>query len=370
MLCTVRECEEDKDFQLSFEIIAPGSRSYVLQAESTEELKQWMSAIRRCIEEELVNGVLRDESPRRRIRLPSGDADDDLLSDEDGSQRRRRSRSRSSGSQGGIAPEIAEIIEINSTCADCRAPDPDWASINLGVVVCIACSGVHRSMGSHISQVRSLTLDRDVWTAPLVGVLRGLGNVRTRQIFERTAKDSDMGLRSVATSDLKSSSASSLVGTDDEEEEHVEQWIRAKYEDHKFVGEPPTEYDPNEALLKAAAENNLVEILRTLNFKADIDAVDDRGRTAAIIAASHGFDAAVALLYYNGANLKVYDSSGNNAYDAATTDEVSVLVLCNQLVSVSCDRRVVWCCTGAEICGVEAAHITCAQLYLVRVQSV
>ena len=37
--------------------------------------------------------------------------------------------------------------------------DPDWASLNLGALVCIECSGVHRNLGTHISRVRSLDLD-------------------------------------------------------------------------------------------------------------------------------------------------------------------------------------------------------------------
>ena len=37
--------------------------------------------------------------------------------------------------------------------------DPDWASLNLGALVCIECSGIHRNLGSHISRVRSLDLD-------------------------------------------------------------------------------------------------------------------------------------------------------------------------------------------------------------------
>lgn len=45
---------------------------------------------------------------------------------------------------------------------------PDWASINLGIVMCIECSGVHRSLGVHISKVRSLTLDK--WEEKVVQV--------------------------------------------------------------------------------------------------------------------------------------------------------------------------------------------------------
>ncbi|RZS07377.1 hypothetical protein BHM03_00038207 [Ensete ventricosum] len=40
----------------------------------------------------------------------------------------------------------------NDICADCGAPEPDWASLNLGILLCIECSGVHRNLGVHISK--------------------------------------------------------------------------------------------------------------------------------------------------------------------------------------------------------------------------
>ncbi len=50
--------------------------------------------------------------------------------------------------------ELRLLSPANTVCADCNARDPDWASANLGILLCIQCSGVHRSLGTHISKVR------------------------------------------------------------------------------------------------------------------------------------------------------------------------------------------------------------------------
>jgi hypothetical protein len=58
--------------------------------------------------------------------------------------------------------------QCNQFCADCEAAYPDWASVNLGVFVCLRCSGLHRQVGTHISKVRSTTLD--TWTPEQIQV--------------------------------------------------------------------------------------------------------------------------------------------------------------------------------------------------------
>ena len=54
---------------------------------------------------------------------------------------------------------LIEIQDNNQYCADCNALNPEWVSINLGVIICINCCSIHRSLGSHITKMRSLILD-------------------------------------------------------------------------------------------------------------------------------------------------------------------------------------------------------------------
>lgn len=49
---------------------------------------------------------------------------------------------------------IMRGIPGNEKCAECEAPSPEWASLNLGILVCIECSGAHRNLGVHISKVK------------------------------------------------------------------------------------------------------------------------------------------------------------------------------------------------------------------------
>ncbi|KAI1273915.1 hypothetical protein F5Y07DRAFT_228681 [Xylaria sp. FL0933] len=74
-------------------------------------------------------------------------------------------------------------LEPNKVCADCkRNKHPRWASWNLGIFICIRCSGIHRGMGTHISRVKSVDLDS--WTDEQLQSILSWGNARANKYWE------------------------------------------------------------------------------------------------------------------------------------------------------------------------------------------
>ncbi|XP_069496367.1 arf-GAP with Rho-GAP domain, ANK repeat and PH domain-containing protein 1 isoform X3 [Ambystoma mexicanum] len=90
--------------------------------------------------------------------------------------------------------EVAEKIwslAANRQCADCGAPNPEWASVNLCVVFCKTCAGEHRSLGPGVSKVRSLKMDRKVWTKELIQLFHRIGNAVANQFWAANVPPSE-----------------------------------------------------------------------------------------------------------------------------------------------------------------------------------
>jgi len=102
----------------------------------------------------------------------------------------------------------------NDKCADCNAQAPEWASLNIGVLICIECSGVHRNLGSHLSRVRSVLLDD--WPNECVTVLESLGNTFVNNIYE-------------------SNLSGKIKPKPNASREERERWISFKYEKREFI---------------------------------------------------------------------------------------------------------------------------------------
>lgn len=65
-------------------------------------------------------------------------------------------------------------ISGNNTCCDCDSKSPQWASVSFGVFMCLECSGRHRSLGVHVSFVRSVSMDS--WSERQISMMRTGGN--------------------------------------------------------------------------------------------------------------------------------------------------------------------------------------------------
>jgi Putative GTPase activating protein for Arf len=74
-------------------------------------------------------------------------------------------------------------IDGNHRCIDCGEHDPQWAAVSYGALLCLQCSGHHRSLGVHVSLVRSVTMDE--WSLEQVLAMLEGGNGQLAGFFGR-----------------------------------------------------------------------------------------------------------------------------------------------------------------------------------------
>uniref|UniRef100_A0A674P1N8 Arf-GAP with coiled-coil, ANK repeat and PH domain-containing protein n=1 Tax=Takifugu rubripes TaxID=31033 RepID=A0A674P1N8_TAKRU len=206
-LCTVKHCE-DIERRFCFEVVSP-TKSCILQADSEKLRQAWIKAVQNSIATAFRDKGEEGEKLDRKSSTSTGSLDS-------GGEPKERSLKGESALQKVLA------IPGNACCCDCGQPDPRWASINLGITLCIQCSGIHRSLGVHFSKVRSLTLD--TWEPELLKLMCELGNGAINQIYE--ARREELGAIKPQPGDPR---------------HEVESYIKAKYVDRRFVRRPSDE---------------------------------------------------------------------------------------------------------------------------------
>jgi len=75
----------------------------------------------------------------------------------------------------------------NNICCECGKLNPQWISVTYAIWMCIECSGKHRSLGLHISQVKSITMDK--WTEKEIERVRIGGNKALREFMDSHEAD-------------------------------------------------------------------------------------------------------------------------------------------------------------------------------------
>jgi len=123
----------------------------------------------------------------------------------------------SAGQQTQLIRILEDLLKLpeNKECVDCGTKAPRWASTNLGVFMCIRCSGIHRSLGVHISKVKSVSLDK--WTPEQVEFMKRMGNAKGKDLYESYVP------ASYNKGDIRTENIA------------LEQWIRDKYERKRFI---------------------------------------------------------------------------------------------------------------------------------------
>ncbi|XP_057594737.1 arf-GAP with coiled-coil, ANK repeat and PH domain-containing protein 2 isoform X2 [Hippopotamus amphibius kiboko] len=219
-LCTVKHCE-DIERRFCFEVVSP-TKSCMLQADSEKLRQAWIKAVQTSIATAYREKGDESEKLDKKSSPSTGSVDsgheskDQLLKGESALQR-------------------VQCIPGNSSCCDCGLADPRWASINLGIALCIECSGIHRSLGVHFSKVRSLTLD--TWEPELLKLMCELGNDVINRVYEANVEK--MGIKKPQPG----------------QRQEKEAYIRAKYVERKFVDKYSVSSSPPEQEKKIVSKS-------------------------------------------------------------------------------------------------------------------
>uniref|UniRef100_A0A8C3N8P2 Uncharacterized protein n=1 Tax=Geospiza parvula TaxID=87175 RepID=A0A8C3N8P2_GEOPR len=184
-----------------------------------------------------------------------------------------KNKSRLTSQNEAMALQSIRNIRGNSHCVDCEAQNPDWASLNLGALICIECSGIHRNLA--------------------------IGNELANSVWEENSQGH-------------------VKPSPDSTREEKELWIRAKYEQKLFLAPLQClELSLGQHLLRATAEEDLRTVILLLahGTRDEVNETcgDGDGRTALHLACRKGNVVLLQLLIWYGVDVMARDAHGNTA---------------------------------------------------------
>ncbi|XP_051518797.1 arf-GAP with GTPase, ANK repeat and PH domain-containing protein 2 isoform X4 [Myxocyprinus asiaticus] len=271
---SLRNINKTEEESADFIVITSTGQSWHFEAQSQEDRDAWVQAI----ESQILASLQSCESRNKARRSSQSDA---------------------------VALQAIRNAKGNDLCVDCEAPNPTWASLNLGALICIECSGIHRNLGTHLSRVRSLDLDD--WPRELTKVLTAIGNHMANSIWEACTQ----GCQKL---------------TPEATREQRESWIRAKYEQRAFVSPLPAQCSEDSMstwLLRAVIDRDLPRLLLLLSHSnKEVINVPPEGAVQQHHSALHaacqlGDVVMTQLLVWYGSDVKSKDPQGRTALTLA-----------------------------------------------------
>uniref|UniRef100_A0A336LJS8 CSON008456 protein n=1 Tax=Culicoides sonorensis TaxID=179676 RepID=A0A336LJS8_CULSO len=207
---------------------------------------------------------------------------------------------------------------VSEICGDCSATDPSWASINRGILLCSDCCSVHRSLGRHISQVKSLR--QGTWTPTILKFVTELNAHGANSVWEHTINETP----------ISSKNFKPKPSPKDPIHPNKVDFITAKHVKLMYVLKPNTqqilkenecgsvELELSKQLHASVRTTNVETSLRLIVQGADVNYYSkEKGSTCLHVAAKFGQSSQVELLIAYGANVAALDAQGNNPIEIA-----------------------------------------------------
>ncbi|KAJ9605211.1 hypothetical protein H2200_010601 [Cladophialophora chaetospira] len=294
----------DAERRFCFEIITPQYKR-VYQATSEDDMSAWINAINNALQSAFESGgqapqqIRRELGTRESVRESAREFGHALLGksssqsgphgyshrgDASGVSRRitvgsrptytRTTSSTYDDNPSKLLDQVRNNDQGNQFCADCGSTSKvEWVSLNLGIILCIECGGIHRSLGTHVSKIRSLTLDVHSFTNDIVELLMLIGNRISNMIWEALL-DRSLKPSPTATRDQRL------------------KFITAKYVERAFV-EPVSQYaTADDTLLTSIKRHEIQGVLQAIAQRANVNAHDRSRNTHAVFLALASADPA------------------------------------------------------------------------------